>query len=306
MNKKTGKMLKYGLTNDYMFRRVFEENRKALKGLVASLLSMKPDEIFGLTIRNTVKPGESINYKECRMDIDIQFNDNTYADIEMQVKNHKNWHGRSILYLSREYSSAVKSREDYSDEIRVYQIGILDYNLSRKKKIFYEEYKLQGKNGNEVYTENISIMVMSLKQVENASDEDRRYGRDKWAKLITAKTREEVEMIAKTDSYIEEAAETLLKLQSDYATLKYIQEREDFRQDERKREKKIREQENKIKDQDNKIKDQDKQIQARDKQIQAQDKQIQARDKKIQKQSRQLKQKDIELERYRAKYGELE
>ena len=152
--------------------------------------------------------------------------------------------------------------------------------------------EVQRRKRGAVYTENISIMVMSLKQVENASDEDRRYGRDKWAKLITAKTREEVEMIAKTDSYIEEAAETLLKLQSDYATLKYIQEREDFRQDERKREKKIREQENKIKDQD--------------KQIQARDKQIQARDKKIQKQSRQLKQKDIELERYRAKYGELE
>ena len=44
-----------GMTNDYMFRIVFQENKYALKGLISSVLHMDPDNIKSLDIKNTVK-----------------------------------------------------------------------------------------------------------------------------------------------------------------------------------------------------------------------------------------------------------
>ena len=34
-----------GMTNDYMFRIVFQENKYALKGLISSVLHLSPDNI---------------------------------------------------------------------------------------------------------------------------------------------------------------------------------------------------------------------------------------------------------------------
>ena len=63
-----------GMTNDYMFRIVFQENKYALKGLISSVLHMDPDNIKSLDIKNTVKPGVSISDKEYRMDILVTMN----------------------------------------------------------------------------------------------------------------------------------------------------------------------------------------------------------------------------------------
>lgn len=35
----------YGMTNDYMFRAILQRNEKVLKGLICSLLHLKPEEI---------------------------------------------------------------------------------------------------------------------------------------------------------------------------------------------------------------------------------------------------------------------
>ena len=83
-NKFTGKdyqkakgVIPYGMTNDYIFRIVFQENKYALKGLLCSILGLKDEEISSLEITNEVKPGTIITDKEYRMDIVVNLNDDT-------------------------------------------------------------------------------------------------------------------------------------------------------------------------------------------------------------------------------------
>ena len=59
----TGKF-EYNMTNNYMFVAVLQEDKFALKGLVASLLHMQPEEIKDITILNPIIPGADIDLKE--------------------------------------------------------------------------------------------------------------------------------------------------------------------------------------------------------------------------------------------------
>ncbi len=68
--------LKVLMTNDYMFRVVFQRNKYALKGLLSSILHLGKEEIVDLKITNTIIPGKSISDKEYRMDIVAVMNDN--------------------------------------------------------------------------------------------------------------------------------------------------------------------------------------------------------------------------------------
>ncbi len=55
----TGKV-PFRLTNDYLFRMVFQESEEALRGLLCSLLKMDPSKIHSIQIENPVIPGSEI------------------------------------------------------------------------------------------------------------------------------------------------------------------------------------------------------------------------------------------------------
>lgn len=61
--------LTYGLTNDYMFRAVFQENEEALHGLLCALLDLSWEQIVNITILNPIILGEAINEKTIVLDL---------------------------------------------------------------------------------------------------------------------------------------------------------------------------------------------------------------------------------------------
>ena len=123
--KATGK-IEYGLTNDYMFRVLFQKNKKALTGLVCSLLHLNPEEITSIEITNPVEIGSSFSDKEFRLDIRLILNSHQQIDLEMQENDYHDWPERSIGYLCRMYDS-LEHGEEYINAKPAIHIGILDY-----------------------------------------------------------------------------------------------------------------------------------------------------------------------------------
>ena len=78
----TGK-IDYNMTNNYMFRRILQENRKVLKGLICALLHLSPKDIKTIVVRNPVNLSSSLTGKEFIMDINIMLNDNKLINLEM-------------------------------------------------------------------------------------------------------------------------------------------------------------------------------------------------------------------------------
>ncbi len=250
----------YGLTNDYMFRIVFQRNKYALKGLICSLLSIDEKDISNLEIKNEIKVGDSVTDKEFRMDILVTMNDDTSINLEMQVKDYDNWLYRSLIYLCREFDD-LDHGIDYSNVQSVYQIGFLDFTLFKDHPEFFATYQMRNKADNHLYTDKFNLMVVQLNHIELATKEDVSNGIDIWAKLFKAKTWEELKMIANDNKYLESAAESMYLSNEDRIVRKKCRERNDFLRSQAAKDKRIEELESLNSQKDLVIADKDKEIQ---------------------------------------------
>ena len=88
----------YNMTNNYMFRYILQENKKVLKGLIAALLHLNPENIRSVEIRNPINLSEDVSGKEFILDIEVLLNDEKLINLEMQVLNEHNWPERSLSY----------------------------------------------------------------------------------------------------------------------------------------------------------------------------------------------------------------
>lgn len=234
MNKKnnttfetaTGR-IRHKMTNDFMFHVVFEENESALRMLLSSLLHMKPEEIKTVLVRNPIDYGDHLTSKKIILDLKLLLNSNNLVNIEMQVLNEKHWPERSLIYLCRSYDNVSKG-EEYSFVFSACQISILSFDLAATAPAFYSTNRLINDKTGEVFASNFALSVLNLKRIELATDEDKQWKTDKWAKLFKAETWEELRMIAAEDVEMTNAAKTLYDKNQDEAARLWAQAREDF------------------------------------------------------------------------------
>ncbi|MCM1183716.1 MAG: Rpn family recombination-promoting nuclease/putative transposase [Roseburia sp.] len=204
----------YNMTNDYMFRAVLQKNEKVLRGLVAALLHLNPDEIQ-VEITNPIKLGSTIANKDFLLDVDVVLNRRTRLNLEMQVANEDNWTERSLSYLCRTFSEALSKGDEYAEIPSAIHISFIDFPLFTESPEFYATYMLQNIRNYHIYSDKLRLSVVELNRVSLATEEDRRYGIDYWAALFKARTWEEMKAMAVENEYLREAAHTIYEINSD-------------------------------------------------------------------------------------------
>lgn len=207
-------IIRYRMTNDFMFRAILQKNQKVLRGLVSALLHMQPEEIENITIENPIDLGDSVEEKELILDIRITLNNQMVINLEMQVTNRNNWTDRSLLYLCRAYNQ-LEAGEDYRNILPTIHIGFLDFLVFPEYPEFFATYKLLNTKNYHLYSDKFILHVVDLTCINLATDEDKAYNIDHWARLFKATTWEELRMLAKDNEYMDEAAQTLYKYNSD-------------------------------------------------------------------------------------------
>ena len=70
--------------------------------------------------------------------------------------------------------------------------------------------------------------MVDLSHIDLATDEDKKYHIDYWAKLFKATTWEEIKMLADKDQYINEASKTIFQLSADEQIRKRCLDREEY------------------------------------------------------------------------------
>ena len=253
-------IIPYGMTNDYMFRAVLQSNNKVLRGLICSLLHLTEKEVFSVEITNPIILGESIESKEVRLDISVLLNNRTIINLEMQVANRLNWQNRSVVYLCRSYDSLTHG-QDYNEAKSAIHIGFLDYTLFHNRPEFYASYKLINVKNYQKYSDSITLNVIDLSQIDLATEEDKIYHIDGWAKLFKATTWEEVKMLAAKDENMREAAKSIFVYNTEEQIRKMCRDREEYYQD-------LRNYERAISDRDITISSYERALSAKDEQIQ--------------------------------------
>lgn len=66
--------------------------------------------IRSVQIRNPIILGQALDKKDCVLDLLILLNDDTYINLEMQVRNEGNWDDRSIYFREVMSQTAVLAR----------------------------------------------------------------------------------------------------------------------------------------------------------------------------------------------------
>ena len=222
----TGK-IPFNMTNDYMFRAVLQKNNRVLRGLIKALLHLSEEDIKEVSITNPIILGESVGSKQMWLDINVILNNSIIINLEMQIANLFDWRNRSVSYMCRSYDSLNRGGK-YKDAKPVIHIGFLDFSLEGAVPEFYATYKLANIKTGQIYSDNVTLCVVDLNKTELATDEDKKYGIDKWAKLFKARTWEAVKMLAEEDAYIKDASKTIFELCADLEVKKRCCEREEF------------------------------------------------------------------------------
>ena len=217
----------YPLTNDYMFRSLCQKNNKALKGLLSALLRIPPEQIHSVVITNPIVVGEACPDKEFRLDVRVELNGNAIINIEMQVANLHDWPERSISYLCRLFDS-LSHGDTYAAVRSAVHISILDFTLFSDDPSFYSCNKLMDEKNHHVYSGKFALNVLDLNQTELATDEDRAWRLDYWARLFKATTWEEIKMVATDNEYLQEASNTLFDLNADFNVRERCRNREEY------------------------------------------------------------------------------
>ena len=221
----TGK-IEYGFTNDYMFRAILQQNKKVLKALIGALLHLKPENILSVEITNPIELGKKIDAKEFILDIKISLNNRSTINLEMQVRNQYNWEERSLSYLCRSFDQ-LNSGDEYKKALPAIHIGFLDFTPFPKVPEFYATYKLLNVKNHHLYSSKFSLGVVDLTKIDLATEEDRKWQIDHWARLFKAKTWEDLKMIAKENEAMQEASETLYNMHCEQTIRDMARARED-------------------------------------------------------------------------------
>ena len=79
-----------------------------------------------------------------------------------------------------------------------------------------------------IYSSKFAVNVLDLSHIELATQEDKNWDLDFWARLFKAKTWEEMKMIAKDNEYFTEASNTLCDLYADFNVRERCRDREDY------------------------------------------------------------------------------
>lgn len=228
------------MTNDYLFKTFLQHNQKALKGLIAALLHMSPEEIRSVEITNPLEPGDYVTEKTLMLDVKVCFNNNTLINLEMQVINEHNWTDRSLTYLCRTFDQ-LKSGEEYSSAKPAIQIGFLDFTLFPDVPEFYATFKMMNVKNHMVYSDKFVLCVINLTCINLATEEDKFYQIDRWASLFKATTWEEIHMLAAQNEYIKEASNTIYQISAEERIRQQCEAREDFLRREKEKERRFRE-----------------------------------------------------------------
>ena len=161
------------------------------------------------------------------LDINVLLNNSSIINLEMQVVNEHNWQDRSLSYLCRSFDQLYQG-EEYSAAKPAIHIGFLNFQPFPDFPEFHAIYKLINIRNGMIYSDKFFLNVIDLTHIRIATDADKEAQLDTWAKFFTAKTWEEVIMIAEKNPYIAEAAQSLYEAHADEITEMKCRARRDY------------------------------------------------------------------------------
>ena len=198
---------------DFAFKEIMR-NDNARIGFLSAILKLNPKDIKETIILNTDLSKVHEDDKQGILDVRILMNNLVEIDIEIQLAEFQEWASRSLFYLAKMYTEQIKKGQNYDILKKCVSISILDFTLFHDTEEFYSCFHLLEDTRHSLYTDKLEFHVLELSKLppklqENSSDILL------WAKFIKAEQKEDFEMLANKNQYINSAYEQLQIISQD-------------------------------------------------------------------------------------------
>ena len=97
------------------------------------------------------------------------------------------WTERSLCYLCRDFGN-LNAGDTYDKIQPLTQIDLLDFDLYEGTMEFFSTYHLANDKTGRIYSGKLTLHVLQLGKEVYATEEDKAYHIDHWAKLFKATT----------------------------------------------------------------------------------------------------------------------
>ena len=211
---------------DFAFKEIMA-NETARTGFLAAVLELNPESIKETVILNTFLRREHEDDKQGILDVRLRMDNETEIDIEIQLSELNIWADRSLFYLAKMFTEQIKPGESYRLLKKCVSISILDFVLFNDEANFYSCFHIMEDTRHFRYTDKMEFHVIELPKLPEKEDYTKL---ELWAKFINAEKKEEFDMLAKKDPYIDSA----------YRQLQIISQDEQMRMEYEAREKAMR------------------------------------------------------------------
>ena len=192
---------------DFAFKEIMTDE-KARIGFLSAMLKLNPEDIKETILLNTSLRKTHGDDKLGILDVRVLMNDDTEIDIEVQLSELSVWAERSLFYLAKMYTEQINPGDSYNKFKKCVSISILDFKLFNDTENFYSCFHIAEDNRHSLYTDKMEFHVLELPKLPDKPKNDS----DNillWAKFINAERKEEFDMVADKNPYIESAYQTL-------------------------------------------------------------------------------------------------
>ncbi|HBA96635.1 MAG TPA: hypothetical protein DCZ23_00865 [Lachnospiraceae bacterium] len=198
---------------DFAFKEIMA-NENVRTGFLSAVLKIKPEDIKETQILNTFLRKEYEEDKQGILDVRILMNNDTEIDTEIQLSELKVWADRSLFYISKMYTEQIHEGQKYDIFKKCVSISILDFKLFKDTKDYYSCFHIREDKRNTILTDKMEFHVLELpklpKELKENSDDLLL-----WAKFINSEQKEEFEMLAEKNQYIDSAYKQLQVISQD-------------------------------------------------------------------------------------------
>ena len=213
---------------DYAFKEIMADEM-ARRGFLSAILRMPPEEISETILIDTHLNRKYPDDRLGILDVRLQLNDGTETNIEIQLSKLSVWPERSLFYICKMYTDKIKPGDKYNSLKKCISISILDFTLFEDSEDFYSRFHIAEDIRHTFLTDKFEFHVIELPKLPKMGNDGT--GSDStakkfkgdfyfekltlWAKFINAEKKEEFEMIAQKDKYIDSAYQRLQTISRD-------------------------------------------------------------------------------------------
>lgn len=170
------------------------------------MLDIPVDSIKETVLQNTTLPKVHEDEKQAILDVYLVMNDDTEINIEIQLAYMASWADRSAFYVSKMLVGQIGVNKKYSNLKKCIGINLLDFNYIKETNRFHTTYHISEDTEHIRYTNIMEWHIVELPKLPAMDDGTDLYD---WIRFIKAESKEEFEMLAKKNEYLEAAYKEL-------------------------------------------------------------------------------------------------